>query len=253
MGAENPIALMLSKLAVSDEPSTSCNPYGPIGRPRVTSNASQSDCLRNTSFRTSSTSTGISSGRSSSLLPTPPPSPPNVFFLGNSQMMSSSPQSYSPFHSSSNNTPFSAAGFRMYSPNSAFTSPIQTPFGTPPYSQSFHQVFRQPHQIIQQQPVQQTDEDIEAEVLRELQALRSTVPDDYVCHRCNQKGHWIKFCPTKNPMNERTPYQGDRPSVGFFRCGCTRQWKADAQKNTPMTCRGCRQPVFPFKMMKKSG
>ena len=21
-------------------------------------------------------------------------------------------------------------------------------------------------------------------------------PANYVCHRCNQKGHWIKFCPT---------------------------------------------------------
>ncbi|CAI4221837.1 unnamed protein product [Auanema sp. JU1783] len=96
----------------------------------------------------------------------------------------------------------------------------------------------------------QSMEDIEEAVRRELLAVRQVPYRDYVCHRCGQKGHMIRHCPTKNPEQEPTPYQGNRRSIGVFNCGpCNRQWRSkNTFANKTYPCNTCGRLFYPTKM-----
>ncbi|CAJ0585397.1 unnamed protein product, partial [Mesorhabditis spiculigera] len=281
MGCDD-IVGMLGKLLPYADPSTSAawspNPFGAIGtRPRTASDASDASIRslkptnNNSPFKHPSTPARPIVPHSSSIY-TPPESPPNhnYFQPMNMQKVLNTPwpQQHQQQHQSV--SPPSQMGYPNWPPFST-ASPLNnsTPRATPPMMltpqniRNMHNYNNMQMAMQNAQPQQQqvqpafnrqiSEEDIEQQILGELSKMRTNVPTDYVCHRCNQKGHWIKFCPTKDPRMEKTPYQGDRPSTGFFACDdCGRKWKADARRNQSMTCRGCRKPVFPYKMMKKA-
>ncbi|GLV35101.1 hypothetical protein CBL_09583 [Carabus blaptoides fortunei] len=77
-----------------------------------------------------------------------------------------------------------------------------------------------------------------------------TPPDNYLCHLCFQKGHYIKHCPKARPKGEgKTPYQGRKRCFGEYKCTkCKRKWMSgNSWANNGQECIKCRINIFPHK------
>ena len=95
-------------------------------------------------------------------------------------------------------------------------------------------------------------------MIRQLKQMRlermakRVPPDDYVCHLCFQRGHFIKDCPQARPREEGlTPYQGTKRSFGQFKCPkCLRKWTSgNSWANVSQSCIKCRIAVYPVKQL----
>jgi len=105
---------------------------------------------------------------------------------------------------------------------------------------------------------QQVNDDMEEvwSMILQLQQMRlqrsskRIPPDNYLCHLCFQKGHFIKDCPQARPREEGlTPYQGIKRCFGIFECPqCKRKWNSGRSwANVGQDCIKCSITVYPKK------
>ncbi|XP_018903906.2 zinc finger CCHC domain-containing protein 24 [Bemisia tabaci] len=75
-------------------------------------------------------------------------------------------------------------------------------------------------------------------------------PENYMCHLCFQKGHYITDCTLARPKGDgMTPYQGKNRCFGEYRCSkCKRKWMSgNSWANMGQECIKCRINVYPHK------
>ncbi|XP_055703124.1 zinc finger CCHC domain-containing protein 24-like isoform X2 [Phlebotomus papatasi] len=75
-------------------------------------------------------------------------------------------------------------------------------------------------------------------------------PDNYLCHLCFRKGHYIRDCPKARPKAEgKTPYQGKKRCFGEYKCPkCKRKWMSgNSWANMGQECIKCHVNVYPHK------
>lgn len=75
-------------------------------------------------------------------------------------------------------------------------------------------------------------------------------PNNYLCHLCFDKGHFIRDCPQARLRSEGlTPYQGKKRCFGEYKCSkCKRKWMSgNSWANMGQECIKCQINVYPHK------